>query len=541
MKAQCLPFSQIPHTSALFSDFLSGNPKVRQFYPRSARFSEWFRDAAANLKYDDARRNRVADILERQNKSWGASSQTLVNIARFRAGACVFITGQQVGLFGGPLFTILKALTAIKFADEACRGGVDCVPVFWLASEDHDLAEVNHISLPNADFSLQQISTSTHGAANAQVGKIAFGPEITTAVEQAAQVLGDSEITSALREIYRPGETFAGAFARLFARLFAGYGLVLLDGSDAELRAIAQPIFQAAIERAAELDETLLARGKALESAGYHQQVKITQSSTLLFAIQNGERLPIHRKVNNGAGPEFSIGQEKLTLNQLQQRIAGAPENFSPNVLLRPVVQDYLFPTLSYAGGPAEVAYFAQVAVVYERLLGKVTPVVSRLSASLVPDKSNALLEKYNLVFSNLFEGANALREYVAARALPADLRQAFENASKDVERSLAEIRTALEKLDKTLVAASQTSASKIHHQINRLRGKAVRAELLRNEIIDRHTRMLSNTLYPNKTLQEREIAAVYFLARYGLGLVQHLHETLRSDCLDHQLIPVST
>src|SRR5262249_44518192 len=152
---------------------------------------------------------------------------------------------------------------------------------------------------------------------------------------------------------------------------------------DPELHRIAEPIYRAAIERAEELDDTLLARGKELESAGYHQQVKVTPSSSLLFALRDGARIPIHRRAN-GKENRFTIGNEELSQHELQAQISSAPQNFSPNVLLRPVVQDYLLPTLTYTGGSAEVAYFAQGAVVYERLLGRVTPIVPRFSATIV-------------------------------------------------------------------------------------------------------------------------------------------------------------
>lgn len=541
MKAQCLPFNQIPHTTALFSDFLSGSPKVRQFYPHSARFAEWFQEAAAKLHYDPARREQVAGIFERQNKSWGASTQTLQNIARFRNRACTFVTGQQVGLFGGPLFSVLKALTAIKFAEDATRGGVDCVPVFWLATEDHDLAEVNHIDIPGSDFSLQRLLTTTQGVPDASVGMIPFGPEIEAAVETAAQLLGDSDITTLLREAYRPGETFGSAFARLFARLFAEWGLILLDGSDAELRQIAQPIFHAAIERASELDEALLARGRALEADGYHQQVKVTTSSTLLFAIQDGARVPIHRRLNNGPGSaEFTAGKQKLTQAELLNKIATTPHAFSPNVLLRPVVQDYVLPTLAYAGGAAEVAYFAQAGVVYETLLERQTPVISRLSATLVSEKAQALLERYGLMLQDIFSEPSELRENLAGRILSGDLQTAFESASIGLDKSLGEIGAALQRLDATLTAAVETAASKMHYQLEQLRGKAARAQLLRDEVVARHAGILSNSLYPHKTLQEREIAGIYFVARYGRDLLRHLHDSLCTDCVDHQIIPMA-
>ena len=143
MKAHCLPFSQIPHTSRLFIDFLTYSPKVKPFYPRSPHIAEWLKQEASKISYDSARRERVTAILERQNNSWNASPQTLANLDRLRNGASVVVTGQQVGLFGGPMFAIYKALTAVKLAEEATAAGVDTVPVFWLATYDHDLAEVN--------------------------------------------------------------------------------------------------------------------------------------------------------------------------------------------------------------------------------------------------------------------------------------------------------------------------------------------------------------------------------------------------------------
>ena len=202
-------------------------------------------------------------------------------------------------------------------------------------------------------------------------------------------MLGDSEVTTWLRDSYRQGETLGSGFARLFARLFAEWGVILLDPADKDFHTLAKPLFRAAIERAPELDEALLARGKALEAAGYHQQVKVTAATTLLFEVKNGARTAMRRK-GNGTGAEFVAGHERLSARQLVERIDAAPENFNPNVLFRPVVQDYLLPTLVYTGGAAEVAYFAQVGVVYEKLLGRVTPVLPRFSATLAGAEAGA-------------------------------------------------------------------------------------------------------------------------------------------------------
>ncbi len=538
VRSQCLPFSQIPHTTPLFSDFLFEFEKVQGFYPRPPRFAGWLKQETSALHYDSARRERVSAILERQNRAWNAPQKTLDNIARLRAGAAAVVTGQQVGLFGGPLFSLFKALSAIKLAAEATAAGAGAVPVFWLATEDHDLAEVNHCSMLGPQGSLQKLVTPTHGLPDAPVSTIRFGDEIQPVVDAAVSLLRDSEATDWLRDSYRPGETLGSAFARLFMRLFAGWGVVLLDASDPELHAGVEPIYRAAIERAAELDDAMLARGKALEQVGYHQQVKVTRSSTLLFALRNGARIPVHRRPNGSStAADFVIGEEMIPQPELLRRIAAAPHHFSANVLLRPVVEDYLLPTLAYTGGAAEVAYFAQAAVVYQALLGRVTPILPRFSATLVEPKHKVLLERYRIALPDLFHGPEVLRERLAGQTLPGELQTAFDQAHAALETSLADLRESLSRLDPTLVDAARRAESKMRYQLSRLRNRAARAQLRHSELLNRHAEFLSNVLYPNKTLQEREIAGIYFVARYGKELLQQLYETIHTDCLDHQVI----
>jgi len=537
VKAECLPFAKIPHTTRLFLEYLSGSPQVRKFYPRSANFQQWFKDEAADLRYDAVRRERVSGALERQNRAWGASPKTLENIARLKNGASVVVTGQQVGLFGGPVFAIYKALSAVKLAAEAQAGGVDCVPVFWLATTDHDLAEVNHVEVPGAGGALVKFETPSHGVPEAPVSNVVLGKEIEAVVAQAVELLGGSEATLWLQNSYLPGETLGSAFAKLFARLFGEWGVVLLDAADAELHKIAAPVYQAAIERAAELDDALLARGKDLERSGYHQQVKVTASSTLLFMLHEGARTVVHRRINGTPTEQFMVAGAKFSREDLLSRIANTPEQFSANVLLRPVVQDYLLPTLAYVGGAAEVAYFAQAGVVYEKLAGHVTPVLPRFSATLVEGKMQRLLGKYDLALTDLFEGPEKLRESIGAKTLPRNLQRAFADAEASLNASLREVNGELGKLDPTLVEASKRAEAKVQYQLKRLHARAARAEVRRNELIARHAEELSQTLYPDKALQEREVGGIYFASRYGGDLMHQIYEAIRTDCHEHQVI----
>ncbi len=540
VKSHCLPFSQIPHTTRLFADFLAYQPKVQQFYPRPPNLSEWLKEEAAKISYDSSRRERITAILERQNRSWDASPKTLANLDRLRKGAAAVVTGQQVGLFGGPMFAIYKALTAVKLAEQATAAGVDAVPVFWLATYDHDLAEVNHVSFPGPDGSLQVLTTTSHNVPAAPVSAVRLGDEILPVVEEAAKLLGDSEAAQFLRESYRPGESLGTAFARLYARIFAEWGVILLDASDGELDRVAEPIYRAAVERAGELASAVLARGEALEAAGYHQQVKVTPSSVLLFTLQNGARTPIHRREHGGIA-EFVIGSdaaaEKLSQAELLNRIGSSPELFSPNVLLRPVVEDYLLPTLAYTGGAAETAYFAQAGAVYEALLGRVTPIVPRFSATIVEPKMQRLIERHGIGVPDVFAGPEALRRQLAERGLPEDLQTAFDAARKSMDSHLSSVKEKLEKLDRTLVDAAETARSKIEYQFERLHSQAARAEALKGELVTRHAETLSQALYPDKGLQERAIGGLYFLARYGSEFLCQLHEAIQTDCHDHQIL----
>jgi len=544
VKAHCLPFSQIPHSTRLFTDFLAYSPKVQPFYPRPPHFGDFLKEESASLRYDSTRRQRVADLLERQNKSQNgdgpASPRTLANLDRFRKGASAVVTGQQVGLFGGPMFDIYKALTAVKLAEQANAAGVDCVPVFWLATYDHDLAEVNHVSLPGPEGKLQTLTTSSQGVPGGPVGNVRLGDEILPVLEQAASLLGDSEATTMLRESYRPGETLGSAFARLYAKLFGDWGVIVLDASDGELHRVAEPIYRAAVERAGELAEALLARGEALEAAGYHQQVKVTPSSVLLFTLQDGVRTAIHRR-GNGETEEFLIGSDenapRISRAELLHRVSAAPEQFSPNVLLRPTVEDYLLPTLAYTGGAAETAYFAQAGAVYEILLGRVTPVVPRFSATIVEPKVQRLLERHEIAVTDVFAGPEALSRQLAANSLPEDLQAAFDSAQKSIDSHLSSVKEKLAKLDRTLVDAAETARSKMQYQIERLQTQAARAEAQKGELVSRHAETLSQALYPDKGLQERTIGAMYFMARYGRDLLHQLYDAIQPDCHDHQIL----
>jgi bacillithiol biosynthesis cysteine-adding enzyme BshC len=528
LETECLPFSSIPHTTRLFDDFLHDFDRVRQFYARPPLRQDWWAEEIKKIGYPAERRQAVAAVLERQNREFGSGEKTQANIQRLRQGAPAVVTGQQVGLFGGPVFCLLKVLTAVLMAEKA-----GAVPVFWLATEDHDLEEINTVNLPASDH-LQKFTVNVPHREGAPVGTISFTDEITAAVAQVEGLFGQSEISELLAGSYRKEETFGTAFARFYARVFSELGVVFLNPLDAELHRIAQPVFRAALEKSDEINHALLERNQELESAGYHAQVKVTPSHTLCFYLEDGARTPVRH--HDGG---FFIGERKLTAAELLKETERCPEGFNANVLLRPVVQDHLLPTLCYIGGPSEIAYFAQIEVVYSKLAGRVTPIVPRIFATLIEPRIAKLLDRYQLSVADLFGAPEKTRELVASRALPDSILKSFDSAAEHLEQALSLIQGPLEKLDRTLLDAAENAGSKMRYQLQGVRDKAARAEARKNTEVLRHADELVTALYPNRDLQEREVGAAYFLLKYGRGVVEQIKSTVQTGCGEHQVVRI--
>ena len=528
MEYQRVPFASIPHTSRLFEDYLHHFDRVQKFYARPPLEKSWWPEEIKKIQYPADRRQAVAAILERQNREFGASEKTLANIQRLREGAPAVVTGQQVGLFGGALLVVLKAITASKLAEEH-----GAVPVFWMATEDHDFAEVSSVNLPAAER-LQKISVNVDHAEGAPVGTITFSDEITAAVHQVEGLFGTSNVIDALAAGYRKGENFGSAFAKFYSRIFADLGIILLNPLDAGLHKITQPVFHAALEKSQAINQALQARTQELEAAGYAAQVKVTPSHTLCFYFEDGVRTPIRHNEDS-----FLIGDRKLSSAEMLLETERCPERFSANVLLRPIMQDHLLPTLCYIGGPAEVAYFAQIETVYRNLAPRVTPILPRIFATLVEPRQGKLLKRYGFTLPDIFVAPEKLREGIATRALPADAMRGLDEAAEHLELALAAMKKSLEVLDRTLLDAAENAASKMRYQLQGLRDKAARAEARKNSEVQRHADELSVLLYPEKELQEREVGALYFLLKYGTGVLQKIKEATEAPCGEHQVIPL--
>ena len=495
---------------------------------------ESIKRVAAAVRPDPGVRHTLAEILRGQNRGFGTDASVESALDRFASGAVAIVTGQQVGLFSGPSFTIYKALTALRLAEELNSAGTTAVAIFWLATEDHDLAEIDHCFWPSREGA-EKIGLPSSEHEGSRAGEVPLGEAVLAAVERATANLegpAADQVRTALVDSYSPSETYGSAFGKLLARLFAGRGLILLDPISQELHRLAQPLYQAALERHAELDQELLLRAKDLERAGYHAQVKVNEGSTPLFLNLEGRRLPLRARNN-----DFAAGRRSFSLPDLTDLLARSPLDFSANVLLRPVIQDGLLSTAAYVAGPSEIAYFAQASVIYERLLGRMPVILPRASFTLVDAHAVRLLRKYELDFSDLLTGSAKLRAKMEGRLLPKTLTRRFATGEKSMRKMLTELRDQVTGLDPTLGGAMDTAESKMLFQFSKLKEKAAHALAVRSSILDAHERELIGHLYPNGELQERYHCFLPMLAAQGMNLLDELTQRIKLGGVQHQVL----
>ncbi|HXM14703.1 MAG TPA: bacillithiol biosynthesis cysteine-adding enzyme BshC, partial [Candidatus Eremiobacteraceae bacterium] len=394
-----IPFQRLPHQPKLFLRFLNDFSSVSQFYPHPPSL-EAIQQASKSLDYPDSRRREVAAVLRETNTSLGSGEATAKNIDRLASGAVAVLSGQQVGLFGGPAYAFYKALSAIQIAHELTQSGVDAVPIFWMATEDHDLDEVRHVSWFHSG-KRTRFELPAEEKPGRPVGQVKLGPAVEEIAKTAAELLGGASsptIAKYLQESYSADETYGSAFGKLFARVFADYGLILVDPLDGRLHRVAAPVFRKVLADRATLNAKLLQRDKDLEAAGFEPQVKVTPETTLLFQIRDGVRQPItYQGERGGKAAEFKIGDMTLSEAGVLKLADTAPETLSPNALLRPVVQDYLFPTVAFCAGSAEISYLAQSEVLYREILGRMPVLLPRADFTILDAKADKLLQKYRL------------------------------------------------------------------------------------------------------------------------------------------------
>jgi bacillithiol synthase len=534
MQPACIRHSDLPGTSRLFGDFSYHFERVAKYYRHDPHHPESLWRAAAEIDYPADRRAALVQALLAQNggpqkpeQNLGPEQSLQRDALRKLAepGTLAVVTGQQVGLFTGPAYTIYKALTAVRLARRLSEQGMPAVPIFWLATEDHDFAEVNHTWMFDASGQSHVLSVDAPAASAGRarpVGWISLDKPPVDALRGVLKGLPFAdEVIAAVEQAYVPGAGMGASFRALLQTLTRNLGLIFLDPLDPAIRAIAAPFIAKAVRAAAEIKPRMIERNKELAAAGYHAQVHLDSRTSLFFLLENGERVPVRRKDSD--------------YSDLADRAA----EVSPNALLRPVMQDFLLPTVAYIGGPGELAYLAQSEVLYDALLGRMPVAMARSAFTLLDPRSAKSLERYHLSAAQTLVPEHTLADRVARALVPPELESSFEAAAANIASDVDRLKAKFEAFDPTLAAALGTSHAKIVYQLEKMRGKTEREALRRNQQASAEARHLSSMLFPHRHLQERFYSILPFLAQHGMDLVDRLYDAVELDCPDHRVFSI--
>jgi bacillithiol synthase len=590
MNAVSVSYIDAPKATPLFLDYVYHHDRVRKFYSGNPFELATYHEVARKINSQPKDRRPLVEILSRQNQALGCGEATIENVHRLgEPGTLAVVTGQQVGLFSGPAFTLYKALTAVRVSRYLTEQGLACVPVFWLATEDHDLDEVGKTAVLDEAGELQHLSDSgTAPGSHPSVGYVKLSPQVGLMLDRLEQVLPPGEARDGLvfdlRECYREGVGWGEAFGRFMARLFSRFGVVMIDPLSEEVHQAARPCYDRALREAAPLRKLLQERSQDLVASGYHAQVHVADDSTLLFAARNGNRTPIRQQ----GSALYLEGVEASAAESYEGWIANRPLDFSPSALLRPVIQDTLLPTVAYVAGPSELAYFAQAQVLYPEYRRPMPVIFPRAGFTLADHRLARLLEKYQMTLGDVWRGGEHLRRRIATASFGNDGHQRHADnlapsehtvghrrihtsefdrvalaegvgntvstgvdSSSDAEGWAARIektevtlklfleglRQDVKPLDPTLVDAIRNGEEKIMYQIDRLKGKISRAAIERSQILRRHEQNLTRFLAPAGNLQEREVSGIYFLARTGYEILDRLLTEIPTTGAEHRLI----
>jgi len=551
-------FTKLPTFHKLFLDYISPDEeefsKIKKFFHATYRDNEEFFKVidAKSHNYNAGRyfdKNTLIDILKRQNVTFGASEKTAANLELLGdENTFAVVTGQQVGLYTGNFYTILKTITAIKLAaDLRVRfPQFNFVPVFWLESDDHDLEEANHVHIINRQNEILRIGyppppadadESTVKKNLASVGSIKFDAEIDNINNELKNSLIDTDfkekIIGKISSFYHEGNDYKSSFAQLMSWIFKDYGVVFIDCSDVEVKKLLTPVFEKELNTSPKLCETIIHTSAELEKT-YDLQVKPKVIN--LFFIHNGNRLLIEPREND----RFALKNSKRRFEkeELMNTLFENPELFSPNVVLRPLCQDYLLPTVAYVAGPSEISYFAQLKTAYEHYDITMPVIYPRVSATILENKVNKFLKNFEVGFDELFS-QKVLISKVVDKLSEIKIEDEFTKISDEFNRLFYDLKKITNEIDKTLLNTADGIKEKLMSGLETFKGKLVMAQAKKSETTTSQIDKVTNNIYPMGSLQERIINVTYFLNKYDESIIRKLFDQIDVNSFNHQVIEV--
>ncbi|RME31000.1 MAG: bacillithiol biosynthesis cysteine-adding enzyme BshC, partial [Candidatus Zixiibacteriota bacterium] len=414
------------------------------------------------------------------------------------------------------------------------------IPIFWIAADDHDFAEVNHVLLLNRKGEPCTITYDDEHQVELPLSEVRLTNEAELQKIKGILVecLGNTDFTdelyAAVNEAYASGETFVTAFARLMARFTRDTGLAVFSPGDAEAKRIAIPFFRRIVEQQETLHRLIESANQRLKAAGYHIQVEKKPDAAYLFYNSNG-RKPVQR-----AGKGFAVGDVEFTTEALLDRINEEPEKFSPDVMTRPVFQSFLFPTISQKGGPAEIAYLAQINALFD-VFDLPAPVHRpRPSVTVVERRFETFMKEHKISFEELAGDIEQVVNRVLAETFPHDLEDKFIRLRETVERAFNDFTEETLTFDPSLHDFAHQTFGKIDFAMKNFEGKVFAAHKRKSKDTRERIYRLWYALYPERHLQERGLNVSYFIAKYGFGFLKFLYTSLDSEQTDHQVLYLS-
>jgi bacillithiol biosynthesis cysteine-adding enzyme BshC len=529
-------FPQPPNP--LFRDYLAGSERARPFYAGGWGLADLAR-AADRASAHPRDRERLARALVRQQESRGAPEAAAAAARLAKAETAAVVSGQQPGIFGGPLYVLYKALAALRIAAELeQKRGAPVVPVFWVASDDHDFAEVRSTSVLDETG---RIRTLRYAPRREPVGQpashIVLDDTIAALVDELRRCLAPSpHVDAALARLaasYTPGATLAGAFAQLLSGLLPG--LVVLDCADPDLKSLTTPVMSREIREASPTTKLADAAGRSLLANGYHLQVPVRPGFLNLFVLMEGERRSLG--TSEGTLEVRGLGK-RLPLRDAADLLEKDPAPWSPGALLRPLAQDQILPTAGYVGGPAEIAYHAEIGSAYGHF-GIPRPVlVPRPSITLMEPAQARVLETEELQLTDLQADPERLLARWARDDYPA-VEAALVRVRASIEADMLAVQEALAAVDPTLAAAAESTRDRALHQIESLREKATRALKKRDLSRAERLRRTRDALFPGGSFQERGLGLIGLVARHGEAIIDEVRQRMDPWARGHQVIPI--
>ena len=529
-----------PWIRRLASDYAFAFEKVAPFFAGDPATPAAWADTITRSQSFTRQPAEIARVIAAQQAGRNAPAAARESAARLaNADTRVIITGQQAGLFGGPLFTLLKAITTMKLAAQVQRDHrVPVVPVFWIDAEDHDWPEVSGCTVLDSELGPATVRLADlPGAGSQPIARLTLTADIHPALEQLNASLPDSEfkdeLMTALRAAYVPGRSMAASFGVWLEHVLGPHGLVVYDSSDPASKVLARDVFVKELTHPGLTARIAAKAGDALVAKGYHAQATLADGTVSVFHL-NAERAPIRVE-----GQHATVGEHSMPLAQLVAEATEHPDHFSPNVLLRPLVQDTVFPTICYVAGPNELAYLGQLKDVYAHFGIPMPLFYQRGTATLADSATLRFLSKYDLPLTALrAQDESALNQLLESQ-LPPTVEQALTSMSSVVDERMAAIAAAVTQIDPTLEGAAKSTLGKMQHEVQSLHNKVIQAAKRRDDTLRRQFQRAQALTFPQGHPQEREVGFVWFLNRYGPALVDRLLEELPLPMGNHWVLVI--